>query len=127
MVFLREKPLEPPIALLIKNKDARSRSYDRVKNLYRPGHGDASYIARYGIRDYRGGGRASARETAARVAAAAIARQYLKQQFNIEVLAWVEQVYTDRAEINPQTVTKSQVDAEPLVALTLKLPNVLNI
>ncbi len=101
-----------PIALLIKNKDARSRNYDSVKNLYRPGHGDASYIARYGIRDYRGGGRASARETAARVAAAGIARQYLKKQFGIEVLAWVDQVYTDRAQVDRASVSRAQVDAQ---------------
>ncbi|MAD61034.1 MAG: chorismate synthase [Myxococcales bacterium] len=101
-----------PIALVIKNQDARSRNYDRVKDLYRPGHGDASYIARYGIRDYRGGGRASARETAARVAAAAIARQYLRQTYAIEVLAWVDQVYTDRANVDGQRVTQDQIDSE---------------
>ncbi len=62
-----------PIMILIENQDARSRSYDDIANLFRPGHGDYSYTKKYGIRDYRGGGRASARETAARVAAGAVA------------------------------------------------------
>ena len=66
-----------PISLLIKNEDARSRDYAAIKDSYRPGHADYTYDAKYGIRDYRGGGRASARETAARVAAGAIARKIL--------------------------------------------------
>jgi len=66
-----------PIALLIHNKDAHSKSYDHLKNIFRPGHGDFTYLSKYGIRDYRGGGRASARETAARVAAGAVARKLL--------------------------------------------------
>ncbi len=67
-----------PISLVIFNKDAQSRSYDNLKDVFRPGHGDLSYQAKYGIRDYRGGGRASARETAARVAAGAVAGQLLR-------------------------------------------------
>ncbi len=67
-----------PISLIIYNKDAQSKSYDNLKDVFRPGHGDLSYQAKYGIRDYRGGGRASARETAARVAAGAVAGQLLR-------------------------------------------------
>jgi chorismate synthase len=64
-----------PISLMIENRDADSAAYEKLRNLYRPGHGDFTYQARYGIRDYRGGGRASARETAGRVAAGAVARR----------------------------------------------------
>ena len=101
------------LTLLIKNKDARSKSYDSVKNIFRPGHGDATYFARYGIRDYRGGGRASARETAARVAAASIARQWLQLRFGIEVLAWVDQVGHLSANIQPESVTLNRIEAHP--------------
>ncbi|MEN8134120.1 MAG: chorismate synthase [Thermodesulfobacteriota bacterium] len=66
-----------PISLAIFNKDAHSKSYDHLKDIFRPGHGDISYLKKYGIRDHRGGGRASARETAARVAAGAVARKLL--------------------------------------------------
>jgi len=68
-----------PISLAIFNKDAHSKSYDHLKNIFRPGHGDITYLKKYGVRDHRGGGRASARETAARVAAGAVARILLKQ------------------------------------------------
>ncbi len=76
-----------PISLMIRNKDARSRSYSDLARLFRPGHGDFTYLKRYGIRDYRGGGRSSGRETAARVAAGAVA-QVLLDRLGIEVLAY---------------------------------------
>lgn len=76
-----------PISLAIYNKDAHSRSYDNLREIFRPGHGDITYQAKYGIRDHRGGGRASARETAARVAAGAIAALVLRQH-GIEVRAY---------------------------------------
>ena len=76
-----------PISLVIFNKDAHSKSYDHLKDIYRPGHGDISYQAKYGIRDHRGGGRASARETAARVAAGAVASQLLAAN-DIEVTGY---------------------------------------
>ena len=69
-----------PIALLIRNEDARSRDYGNLADTFRPGHADYTYWQKYGIRDYRGGGRSSARETAVRVAAAAIARKWLHAQ-----------------------------------------------
>jgi chorismate synthase len=72
-----------PISLLIENTDQRSRDYDKVKDKFRPGHADYTYLAKYGVRDYRGGGRQSARETAARVAAGAIARLVLGEKINI--------------------------------------------
>ena len=65
-----------PISMIIYNKDMRSRDYESIKNKFRPGHADYTYLKKYGIRDYRGGGRQSARETASRVAAGAIAKKY---------------------------------------------------
>ena len=76
-----------PISLIIYNKDARSGAYDHLQHLFRPGHGDLTYLKKYGIRDHRGGGRASARETAARVAAGAVARKVLAEN-DISVIAY---------------------------------------
>ena len=80
-----------PIGLLIENLDQRPRDYASVENLVRPGHADYTYSQKYGIRDYRGGGRSSARETAMRVAAGAIARKYLRSQ-GIEIRGWLAQI-----------------------------------
>ena len=76
-----------PLALVIYNKDAESKAYNHLQNIFRPGHGDITYLKKYGFRDHRGGGRASARETAARVAAGAVARQVLGLE-NIIVSAY---------------------------------------
>ena len=76
-----------PISLLIYNKDAHSKSYEHIKNIFRPGHGDITYFKKYGIRDHRGGGRASARETAARVAAGAVAKKLLGRD-GVQVIAY---------------------------------------
>jgi len=81
-----------PIALLIENTDARSRDYTDIAKKFRPGHADYTYWKKYGIRDYRGGGRSSARETTMRVAAGAIARKYLLEQFGIEIRGWLAQL-----------------------------------
>lgn len=78
-----------PIGLLIENTDARSKDYDNLKDVFRPGHADYTYFKKYGHRDYRGGGRASARETVMRVAAGAIARKYLREQAGITVRAYL--------------------------------------
>lgn len=86
-----------PIAMLVWNKDANSGSYDNIKNLARPGHADYPYIAKYGIRDHRGGGRSSARETIGRVAAGAIAKKLLSE-FGIEIAAHVIELGGVRAE-----------------------------
>ncbi|MCC5791878.1 MAG: chorismate synthase [Legionellaceae bacterium] len=79
-----------PIALVIENTDQRSRDYLAIKDIFRPGHADFTYQHKYGVRDYRGGGRASARETAARVAAGAVARLYLQRQFGIVIMGYLE-------------------------------------
>jgi len=81
-----------PIALLIENKDQRSRDYGDIKDKFRPGHADFTYQVKYGIRDYRGGGRSSARETAMRVAAGAIARKYLKERLGLDINGFVSQL-----------------------------------
>ena len=81
-----------PIGLLVENKDQRSRDYGDIKDKFRPGHADYTYQQKYGIRDYRGGGRSSARETTMRVAAGAIARKYLAERLGIEVRGYLSQL-----------------------------------
>ncbi|MGL5467946.1 MAG: chorismate synthase, partial [Shewanella sp.] len=81
-----------PIALLIRNTDQRSKDYGNIAQSFRPGHADYTYWHKYGIRDYRGGGRSSARETAARVAAGAVAKKWLKEKFDTEIIAYVTQI-----------------------------------
>ena len=100
-----------PILLLAKNKDARPTDYDHLKNIYRPSHADYTYDAKYGIRDFHGSGRASARETLARVAAGAIAKKYLRNHVGIEIMSYVEQVGSIKAHISHQDVTQSMVDS----------------
>lgn len=81
-----------PIGLLIRNKDQRSQDYSAIKDTFRPGHADLTYHAKYGIRDYRGGGRSSARETAVRVAGGAVAKAVLKQLAGVEIRSYVSQI-----------------------------------
>jgi chorismate synthase len=81
-----------PIALLIQNTDQRTRDYEEIKNLFRPGHADFTYHHKYGHRDHRGGGRSSARETAARVAAGAIARLYLERHLQLNIVGYLQQM-----------------------------------
>ncbi|HSS65585.1 MAG TPA: chorismate synthase [Gammaproteobacteria bacterium] len=87
-----------PILLLIENVDQKPKDYSRIKDVFRPAHADYSYQQKYGHRDYRGGGRASARETAARVAAAAVAKKYLRQHAGILIRGYLEQLGPIRAE-----------------------------
>jgi chorismate synthase len=81
-----------PISILVRNKDARSQDYDEMAQKYRPSHADATYDAKYGIRNWQGGGRSSARETIGRVAAGAIAKKILKQVAGIEIIAYVKRI-----------------------------------
>ena len=81
-----------PIALLVRNTDARSKDYERIAEQFRPGHADYTYWHKYGIRDYRGGGRSSARETAVRVAAGAIARKWLKERYGVVIRGYMSQL-----------------------------------
>ena len=87
-----------PIGLIIENTDQRSKDYGNIASSFRPGHADYTYSQKYGFRDYRGGGRSSARETAMRVAAGAIAKKYLKEKFGVEVRACVSQIADISAE-----------------------------
>ncbi|MDQ5988087.1 MAG: Chorismate synthase [Syntrophus sp. SKADARSKE-3] len=105
-----------PISLLIRNKDARSAAYDDLKSLYRPGHGDITYDRKYGIRDYRGGGRASGRETAARVAAGAIAGKVIARE-GILVKAMTKELGGIVAELTDFTFMENNPlrCADPLV------------
>ncbi len=107
------KTLGTPIAMGISNKDAKSEDYEHLKDVFRPGHADYTTHIKYGIRDYRGGGRASARETAGRVAGGAVARKLLAHAEKIEVLAWVSQVGKHTAAIDPQEVRPEQIEATP--------------
>jgi len=81
-----------PIALLIENEDQKSKDYGNIKDMFRPGHADYTYQQKYGIRDYRGGGRSSARETAMRVAAGAIAKKYLNEKFGVTIRGYLSQI-----------------------------------
>lgn len=102
------------IAILIRNRDQRSRDYQAIRDKYRPGHADYSYDAKFGFRDYRGGGRASARETAVRVAAGAVAKKLIADQFGGRVIGYVTQVGNVRAEIlDPAQVTIDDVERLP--------------
>ncbi len=104
-----------PIAILIRNQDQRSQDYGDIKDKYRPGHADYTFDAKFGLRDYRGGGRSSARETTVRVAAAAIAKKLLKLTHNINIVGYVDQVGDLRlANTDPATVTLAQVEANPV-------------
>ncbi len=100
-----------PILLLAYNADARPQDYDELKKVYRPGHADFTYEAKYGFRDWRGSGRASARETLARVAAGAIAKKYL-QKLGIEILSYVESVENIKTTIDFNTVTMDEIYAK---------------
>ncbi len=102
--------LGTPIAVLVRNTDARSSAYEDFKDTYRPSHADYTTEAKYGIRNWQGGGRASARETIGRVAAGAIARALLAHLAQVEVLAWVSRVWSIAAEVDPATVTLAAVE-----------------
>lgn len=102
--------LGTPIAILVRNTDARPGAYADFKDAYRPSHADYTYEAKYGIRNWQGGGRASARETIGRVAAGAIARKLLAVSAQVEVLAYVRRVHTIEATIDPSHVTLVAVE-----------------
>src|SRR3989339_109342 len=100
-----------PIMMIVENKDQRSSDYNNLKNLYRPSHADCTYEKKYGIRDFSGGGRASARETLARVAAGAIAKKYLREKLKIEILAYVEQIGNIKTDIDFNKITKKDIES----------------
>ena len=100
------------IAIVIENKDQRSRDYSDIKDKYRPGHADYTFDAKYGFRDYRGGGRSSARETNVRVAAGAVAKKLLHEMHGVRIVGYVDQVGDLKAEVpDPAAVTLEQVES----------------
>ena len=105
------KTLGTPIMVLVRNKDARSQDYNEMAVKYRPSHADATYDAKYGIRNWQGGGRSSARETIGRVAAGAIAKKILKQVTGVDIVAYVKQVHDLEAQVDPDRVTLEDVEA----------------
>ena len=106
--------LGTPIALEIQNEDMRPGDYREMQEKYRPSHADYTYDAKYGVRDWRGGGRTSARETAARVAAGAVARKLLHVRWGVEVVAWVAKVGRIAAECDVERVTQEDVERTPI-------------
>jgi chorismate synthase len=100
-----------PIAILVRNKDARSQDYDNMVQKYRPSHADATYDAKYGIRNWQGGGRSSARETIGRVAAGAIAKKILRQVAGVEIVGYVKRIKDLEGVVDPNTVTLEQVES----------------
>jgi chorismate synthase len=105
------RTLGTPIGIVVRNKDARPSAYEEMRDVYRPSHADYTTEAKYGIRNWQGGGRASARETIGRVAAGAIARKLLSEVAGIEVLAWVARVQAIDSKVDPETVTLEEIDA----------------
>src|SRR5687767_8520679 len=102
------------VAILIRNEDQRSRDYADIKDKYRPGHADYTFDAKYGFRDYRGGGRSSARETTVRVAAGVVAKKILADAFGGSVVAYVKKIGDVYAEVaEPSAVTLEQVETLP--------------
>ncbi len=103
-----------PIAMMVTNADQRPGAYDHLEHVYRPSHADYTYNAKYGRRDHRGGGRASARETIGRVAAGAVARRLLAQGMGVDVLGWVSQIHDIDARLgDPAEITSEMVEADP--------------
>lgn len=102
-----------PIAFVIANKDQRSSDYDALRDIYRPGHADQVYDQKYGIRDYRGGGRSSARETAVRVAAGALCKLLL-QSVSIDILAYVQSIGAISTSMDPLKIQRADVESNPV-------------
>ncbi|MDR1304925.1 MAG: chorismate synthase [Verrucomicrobiales bacterium] len=103
--------LGTPISIMVRNQDARPEAYTEMQTMFRPSHADFTYQGKYGIRDWAGGGRASARETIGRVAAAAVARQYFKRALpKLEVVAYVKQVHKLVADVDPAKVSARAID-----------------
>ena len=103
--------LGTPILIGVWNSDARSKDYDHMRHVYRPSHADFSYDAKFGIRNWKGGGRASARETIGRVAAGAIAKKMLAREFGVEIVGYVKQVWNLTAEVDSDSVSAQDVEA----------------
>src|SRR5208282_3711818 len=105
------KTLGTPISMMVNNEDARPEAYSEMAVKFRPSHADYTYQAKFGIRNWQGGGRTSARETVGRVAAGAVAKKLLRAQFGVTVLAYVKQVQRLAAKVDREAVTFQQVES----------------
>ena len=105
------RTLGTPIAMLVRNRDARPEAYAEMSTKFRPSHADYTYARKFGIRNWQGGGRSSARETIGRVASGAIARRILHQRFEVAIVAWVQRVQDIHAPGIPDAVERNDVDA----------------
>ena len=105
------KTLGTPISIGVWNADQRSKDYEHMRTKFRPSHADYTYQVKYGIRNWKGGGRASARETIGRVAAGAIAKKILAQEFGVEIVGYVKQVSDMVADVDPETVSMADVES----------------
>ncbi|NEO36220.1 MAG: chorismate synthase [Moorea sp. SIOASIH] len=105
------KTLGTPIMIMVRNKDTRPQDYSEMQKTYRPSHADATYDAKYGIRNWQGGGRSSARETIGRVAAGAIAKKILQQAAGVEIIGYVKRIKTLEGIVDSNTVTQDQVES----------------
>jgi chorismate synthase len=103
--------LGTPIAMMVRNQDTRGGDYEEMRTKYRPSHADYTYQAKFGVRAWQGGGRASARETVGRVAAGVLARKALAAAGDVQIVAWVRQVQDLEVDVDPATVTAAAVDA----------------
>ena len=103
--------LGTPIQIMVRNRDARGKDYEYMRTKFRPSHADYTYQAKYGIRNWMGGGRASARETIGRVAAGAIAKKILASEHGVEIVGYVKQVWKLVAEVDPDTVSAAEVES----------------
>jgi chorismate synthase len=105
------KTLGTPISLWVRNEDTRPEAYTEMATKFRPSHADYTYEAKFGIRNWQGGGRTSARETVGRVAAGAIARKLLRERHGVEVLAYVKQVQRIAAEVDPEKIRAAEIES----------------
>ena len=105
------RTLGTPIAMVVRNEDARPEAYTEMRDVFRPSHADYTTEAKYGIRNWQGGGRASARETVGRVAAGAVARVLLREAAGVEVLGWVARVHEIEAKVDAERVSLAEVEA----------------
>lgn len=100
-----------PIMLLVKNKNYRGRDYSNIKDIFRPSHGDYTYLKKYGVRDYKGGGRSSARETVGRVAGGTIAKKFLKERLGIDILSYTQQVGNIKTDFDCSNLSSEQIES----------------
>src|SRR5215207_1821212 len=101
------KTLGTPISMWVKNEDMRPEAYSEMATKFRPSHADYTYETKYGIRNWQGGGRSSARETVGRVAAGAVAQKILREACGVEIVGYVQQIHDVIAEVDPATVTRA--------------------